>query len=132
VSVLAAAGAQAQDYPSRPIALVLPFAAGSGIDPTARIVGDELGRALRAAGRRRLPGANGAIKASAVARAALDGYTLFMTTVSTHSANPNLLKSIPMTRSRISPRWRGSARCRSCWSSTPGSRQPRWRRSSPM
>jgi tripartite-type tricarboxylate transporter receptor subunit TctC len=43
VSVLAAAGAQAQDYPSRPIALVLPFAAGSGIDPTARIVGDELG-----------------------------------------------------------------------------------------
>jgi|SRR5262245_4220959 len=96
VSVLAAAGAQAQDYPNRPITLVLPFAAGSGIDPTARIVGDELGRAL---GQPVVvdykPGANGAIAASAVARAAPDGYTLFMTTVSTHSANPNLLKSIP-------------------------------------
>ena len=96
VSVLAAAGAQAQEYPSRPITLVLPFAAGSGIDPTARLVGDELGRALKQpVVIDYKPGSNGAIAASAVARAAPDGYTLFMTTVSTHSANPNLLKSIP-------------------------------------
>src|SRR6266508_3099681 len=96
VGVLAVAGAQAQDYPSRPITLVLPFGAGSGIDPTARIVGDELGKALKQPDVVDYqPGANGAIAASAVARAAPDGYTLFMTTVSTHSANPNLLKSIP-------------------------------------
>jgi tripartite-type tricarboxylate transporter receptor subunit TctC len=88
--------AQAQDYPSRPITLVVPFAAGSGIDPTARIVADELGRALKQPVVIDFkPGANGAIAAGAVARAAPDGYTIFMTTVSTHSANPNLLKSIP-------------------------------------
>src|SRR5262245_33302832 len=90
------ATAQTQDYPSRPITLVVPFAAGSGIDPTARIVGEELGRALKQPVVIDFkPGANGAIAAGAVARAAPDGYTVFMTTVSTHSANPNLLKSIP-------------------------------------
>ena len=93
---LATAAAQPQDYPSRPILLVVPFAAGSGIDPTARIIGEALGKALKQPVLIDYkPGANGAIAASAVARAAPDGYTLFMTTVSTHSANPNLLKSIP-------------------------------------
>jgi tripartite-type tricarboxylate transporter receptor subunit TctC len=90
------ATAQIQDYPNRPITLVVPFAAGSGIDPTARIIGEELGRALKQPVVIDFkPGANGAIAAGAVARAAPDGYTVFMTTVSTHSANPNLLKSIP-------------------------------------
>ncbi len=93
---LIAAGAQAQDFPSHPISLVVPFAAGSGIDPTARIIADELGKALKQPVIIDFkPGANGAIAATAVARAAPDGYTIFMTTVSTHSANPNLLKSIP-------------------------------------
>jgi tripartite-type tricarboxylate transporter receptor subunit TctC len=93
---LATAAAQSQDYPSRPITLVVPFAAGSGIDPTARIIGEELGKAFKQpVVIDYKPGANGAIAASAVARAAPDGYTIFMTTVSTHSANPNLLKSIP-------------------------------------
>ncbi len=96
-SVLLLAGAAAaQDYPARPITLVLPFGAGSGIDPTARLIADELGRALKQpVVIDYKPGANGAIAATAVARAAPDGYTIFMTTVSTHSANPNLLKSIP-------------------------------------
>jgi tripartite-type tricarboxylate transporter receptor subunit TctC len=94
-AVLAGAAA-AQDYPSRAITLVVPFAVGSGIDPTARIIGDALSRALKQpVVLDHKPGANGAIAASAVARAAPDGYTIFMTTVSTHSANPNLLKSIP-------------------------------------
>jgi tripartite-type tricarboxylate transporter receptor subunit TctC len=96
IGALIAAGAQAQDFPSHPINLVVPFAAGSGIDPTARIVADELGKALKQPVIIDFkPGANGAIAATAVARAAPDGYTIFMTTVSTHSANPNLLKSIP-------------------------------------
>jgi tripartite-type tricarboxylate transporter receptor subunit TctC len=94
-AVLVVRAAGAQDYPSRAITLVVPFAVGSGIDPTARIIGDELSRALKQpVVLDHKPGANGAIAASAVARAAPDGYTIFMTTVSTHSANPNLLKSI--------------------------------------
>jgi tripartite-type tricarboxylate transporter receptor subunit TctC len=96
IGALIAAGAQAQDFPSHPISLVVPFAPGSGIDPTARIIADELAKALKQPVIIDFkPGANGAIAASAVARAAPDGYTIFMTTVSTHSANPNLLKSIP-------------------------------------
>jgi tripartite-type tricarboxylate transporter receptor subunit TctC len=74
----------------------VPFAAGSGIDATARTISDELGKRLKQPVIVDYkPGANGAIAASAVARAAPDGYTIFMTTVSTHSANPHLLKSIP-------------------------------------
>ena len=72
-AVLAGAAA-AQDYPSRAITLVVPFAVGSGIDPTARIIGDELSRALKQpVVLDHKPGANGAIAASAVARAAPDG-----------------------------------------------------------
>jgi tripartite-type tricarboxylate transporter receptor subunit TctC len=95
-SVLIGASARAQEFPSRPVTLVVPFAAGSGIDATARTVGEELGKALKQpVVVDHKPGANGAIAASAVARAAPDGHTIFMTTVSTHSANPHLLKSIP-------------------------------------
>ena len=95
-AVPAVGGASAQVYPSRALTLVVPFAVGSGIDPTARIIADELSKALKQpVVLDYKPGANGAIAATAVARAAPDGYTIFMTTVSTHSANPNLLKSIP-------------------------------------
>jgi len=95
-AVLVAGGALAQDYPGRAITLVVPFAVGSGIDPTARIIADELSRSLKQpVVIDYKPGANGAIAAGAGARATPDGYTIFMTTVSTHSANPNLLKSIP-------------------------------------
>jgi tripartite-type tricarboxylate transporter receptor subunit TctC len=95
-AALVAGGALAQDYPGRAITLVVPFAVGSGIDPTARIIADELSRSLKQpVVIDYKPGANGAIAAGAVARATPDGYSIFMTTVSTHSANPNLLKSIP-------------------------------------
>lgn len=89
--------AQAADtYPGRPIRLVVPFAAGSGTDAVARITAKELGDAL---GQNVVvdnrPGANGAIAAELVAQAAPDGYTLFMTTNTTHSANPSLMKKLP-------------------------------------
>ncbi|WP_254775915.1 tripartite tricarboxylate transporter substrate binding protein [Ralstonia sp. 25mfcol4.1] len=86
----------ADTYPSRPIRLVVPFAAGSGTDAVARITAKELGDAL---GQNVVvdnrPGANGAIAAELVAQAAPDGYTLFMTTNTTHSANPSLMKKLP-------------------------------------
>lgn len=90
-----AAAAQGANYPNRPITLVLPFAAGSGTDTTTRLIAKELGTAL---GTNTVidnkAGANGSIAASFVARAPADGYTLFVTTNTTHSANPYLLKTM--------------------------------------
>jgi tripartite-type tricarboxylate transporter receptor subunit TctC len=82
-------------YPSRTITLVLPFAAGSGTDTTTRIISQHLGMALGVGiVIDNKPGANGMIAATYVARAAPDGYTLFVTTNTTHSANPFLLKTL--------------------------------------
>ena len=93
--ISAAAVAQTSTYPNRPITLVLPFAAGSGTDTTTRLIGKELGVAL---GVNTVidnkAGANGSIAASYVARSPADGYTLFVTTNTTHSANPYLLKTM--------------------------------------
>ncbi len=104
ISLSAAAGlasaapwAFAQEgYPKQPIRIVVPFAAGSGTDAVARITGQMLGEALKASVIiENKAGANGVIAAEAVAKAAPDGYTLFMTTNTTHSANPSLMKSLP-------------------------------------
>ena len=93
-ALISAASVQAP-YPNRNITLVLPFAAGSGTDTTTRLIGKELGTAL---GVNTVidnkAGANGSIAASYVARSAPDGYTLFVTTNTTHSANPYLLKNM--------------------------------------
>jgi tripartite-type tricarboxylate transporter receptor subunit TctC len=82
--------------PTRPITMVVPFAAGSGTDAGARILAQvmsaELGGANIVVDNR--AGANGAIAASYVARAEPDGHTLFVTTNTTHSANPALLKHL--------------------------------------
>jgi len=91
---LASAAAQTP-YPNRTITLVLPFAAGSGTDTTTRIISQHLGVALGVGiVIDNKPGANGMIAATYVARAAPDGYTLFVTTNTTHSANPYLLKTL--------------------------------------
>jgi tripartite-type tricarboxylate transporter receptor subunit TctC len=93
---LALAGPSAgADYPSKPVRLIVPFAAGSATDSLARIVAHELTQRLgqpvvvdnRA-------GAFGQIAAGLVARSAADGYMLFLTTNTTHSANPHLFKSL--------------------------------------
>jgi len=94
---LAAAGsAYAQgSYPTRPVTMVVGFAPGGGTDTVARIVAKNLSESL---GQQVLvenkAGAGGYIAAEYVARAAPDGYTLFVTTNTTHSANPYLLKTL--------------------------------------
>ncbi len=94
LGLTAAASAQAP-YPNHNITLVLPFAAGSGTDTTTRLIGKELGVALGVSTViDNKAGANGSIAASYVARSAPDGYTLFVTTNTTHSANPYLLKNM--------------------------------------
>ena len=90
-----AANAQSAPYPNHTITLVLPFAAGSGTDTTTRLIAAQLSTAL---GQNVVidnkPGANGMIAATYVARSAPDGYTLFVTTNTTHSANPSLMKQL--------------------------------------
>src|SRR5712664_1856104 len=87
---LAAAAALAQ-YPSKPIRLIVPFAAGGGNDSVARLVGkslsDSLGQQLVIDNR---PGAGGALGAELAAKSAPDGYTLFLGGVGSHTVNPNL------------------------------------------
>lgn len=81
--------------PGKNITLVLPFAAGSGTDSTTRLISKELATALGAnIVIDNKPGANGSIAASYVARSEPDGYTLFVTTNTSHSANPYLLKTM--------------------------------------
>lgn len=90
----AAAGAQA--YPSKPIRFVLPFGAGSATDALARIVGQELEQTL---GQPIIivpkPGADGALAAGEVKRAAPDGTTFLFGTNSPLAVAPNMLKEPP-------------------------------------
>jgi tripartite-type tricarboxylate transporter receptor subunit TctC len=97
VSLLGLAGpAGAQEYPTRPVTIVVPFGPGSATDTTARLIAQGLQEAL---GRpfvvENKSGGGGLIAANAVARAEPDGYTLLITTNSTHSAAPGLFKNVP-------------------------------------
>jgi tripartite-type tricarboxylate transporter receptor subunit TctC len=95
--ILSAAAAQAQTaWPTKPIRLIVGFAAGGSTDVTARIiaqaVSERLGQPVVIENR---TGAGGNIGADTVAKADPDGYTLLMTTSSTFAANPSLYKSLP-------------------------------------
>ena len=87
--------ASAQSYPSRAVKMVVPFPAGSATDQIARVVGQQLQESL---GQpfvvENKPGAQGAIAATEVARAAPDGYTLMVGTNTPLAANPSLFKKL--------------------------------------
>jgi tripartite-type tricarboxylate transporter receptor subunit TctC len=84
-------GACAQEYPTRPITMIVPFPAGGGVDAIGRIVAERLSAAL---GQQIIienrGGAAGVIGTRAAARAPADGYTLAMATSGTTSINPSL------------------------------------------
>ena len=85
----------AQAYPDKPVTLVVPFAAGSGTDSVARAVASGLAARLKQPVIvDNKPGASAQVEAQYVAKAKPDGYTLFMTTNTSHSANPALYKSL--------------------------------------
>ena len=95
-ATLAALPVAAQDYPSKPISLVVPFGPGSGTDQFARVLAQALGDDLK------VPivvenkgGAAGFIVVQYVVKAAPDGYTLLTTTNTTQSANEHLFKKLP-------------------------------------
>lgn len=84
-----------QPYPNRSITLVVPFAAGSGTDAVARVVAQKLGDRLRqSVVIDNRAGANAQIGVEFAAKAQPDGYTLLMTTATSHSANPWLYKKL--------------------------------------
>ena len=96
LAVGAAAQAQAQEvWPSRPIEMIVPFAAGGGTDLLARLVSEGLSERL---GHRVLvvnrPGANTNIGTHAVVKSAPDGYTLLLSSIGL-AANPSLYKPMP-------------------------------------
>lgn len=88
--------AKAQEFPDRPVTLVVPFAAGGSTDVVARIIGqkmsDDLGQQVIV---ENVAGAGGNLGAGRVARAEPDGYTILMATVATHALNPLILKTKP-------------------------------------
>jgi tripartite-type tricarboxylate transporter receptor subunit TctC len=80
---------RADDWPSRPIQMIVPFGAGGAADIIARLVGDKLAAALgQPVVIEDKPGAGGNIGAGLVARASPDGYTLLMSGSPTHSVGP--------------------------------------------
>ena len=93
----ASISATAQEgYPSRPVTLIVPFAAGGSTDVIARVVADAMrgpfGQSIVIDNR---GGAGGSIGTAAVAKAAPDGYTIGMGTASTLAINPAAYKSLP-------------------------------------
>lgn len=99
--VLFTAAAFAQSYPSKSIKLIVPFPAGGATDIVSRVIaqqlGTELGQSVVVDNR---AGAAGVIGSEAGARAAPDGYTLLLTTSSTHSIGPLLNPKIPYSPTR--------------------------------
>ncbi len=89
---------QAQDYPApgKPITFIVPFAPGSGTDQQARAFAQAIPTAYKVpVVVEAKPGASGFIASQYVAKAAPDGYTVLMTTNTTHAANEHLYKKLP-------------------------------------
>ena len=88
--------ARAQDYPNRPIKVVVPLAPGGGTDLLARLIGQKLAESMgQPVIVENRPGASTMIGAEMVAKAAPDGYTLLSTAATTFAVNPSLYKKMP-------------------------------------
>lgn len=90
------AGPAHAEFPDKPIRFVVPFAAGSATDQLARAIGQAItvdAKVTVVVDNK--PGANGFIAASDVAKASPDGYTVLITTNTTHAANEHLFKKLP-------------------------------------
>jgi tripartite-type tricarboxylate transporter receptor subunit TctC len=107
--VLLAAPALAQEWPSRPVRIVVPSSPGGGTDVYARLLAQALGESLKQQFVvENRPGASGNIGAAAVAKAAPDGYTFLVSANPALSVNPSLYKNLPYDAEReLAPVTRG-------------------------
>jgi tripartite-type tricarboxylate transporter receptor subunit TctC len=95
-SIALGPGAWAQAYPAKPITFIVPFAAGSATDQLARALGQSITETTKqAVVVDNKAGASGMLAAQAAARAPADGYTVLITTNTTHAANEHLYKKLP-------------------------------------
>jgi len=95
LSLLATTAIGADAWPTKPVRIVVPFAAGGGVDVLTRVLADKLGPALGATiVVEAVPGAGGNVGCAQVAHAPADGYTLLMATTGTHTINPGLYKEM--------------------------------------
>lgn len=95
-AVAALPAAAQDDWPAKPIRIVVPFAAGGTSDVLARTLGAQLQASLKQTVLiENKAGAGGVIGADSVAKAAPDGYTLLLGTIATHAINPALLPKMP-------------------------------------
>ena len=96
VLVCTATLAGAQQFPAKPLHLIVPFPPGGGNDTVARAIaqqiGPDLGQPVVIDNR---PGAGGSVGAELAAKAPADGYTLFLAGVGSHAVNPNLHAKLP-------------------------------------
>ena len=96
LATLAAAPAVAQNYPTKPIRILIAQAPGSATDVVSRVVGNRLSEGLgQPIVIEARPGAGGVVGTEAAARSAPDGYTLFMANNSTHGSNPAVYAKLP-------------------------------------
>jgi len=101
LAIAVALPALAQDYPTKPIKIIVPFAPGGNVDITARLVAPGLSSVLgQPVVVENKPGAGGTIGADFVAKAAPDGYTLLMGSNSTFSVAPSLYPKNPYNPQR--------------------------------
>ena len=95
-AVLAVSTAHAESFPDKPITFVVPFAAGTATDQIARALGNGVtAETKQAVVIDNKAGASGFIASQQVAKAPADGYTVLITTNTTHAANEHLFKKLP-------------------------------------
>lgn len=95
-ALLLAPAVQAEDYPDRPIRMLLPFSAGGGGDTLGRILAERFSETLKQPVIvENRPGAGGTIGTRAVAQSAADGYTITIGGMSTHVLSPAVYKTLP-------------------------------------
>jgi tripartite-type tricarboxylate transporter receptor subunit TctC len=86
----------AQQWPAKPIRIIVPFPPGQSTDILARVMADQLGKALgQQVIAENRPGAGGSIGADVAAKSPADGYTLLMVTISTHGIAPAIYPRLP-------------------------------------